>query len=387
VTGAGAASFELNVTDPDFTFPQVWRTNFAVDQRLPGGMTGTVEFLYNKDINGVYYINANLPAAQTSFSGPDNRPRWTANRINNTLPNVITSAFVLKNQNIGSSWNLSGSISKSMFHGLSLRGAYSYGEAKNTIDPGSTAGSTFANNQITFDPNNPGLGYSGYSQGHRVFVQTTYTKQYFGFGATTISAFWEAKPSFQNFASNVSYVFNGDMNGDGFAGNDLIYIPRDTGEMNFVTFTHTNGRIFTGAEQAAAFEAYIQQDPYLKNHRGEYAQRGGMFLPMFSRMDLSLMQDIFKNIGGKRNSGQIRFDMTNFGNLLNHDWGVIQRMVAPTTAANGAQILTNSAVDAQNRVSYRMAVVNNELLKSSFETGTAVSDVYQFLLSFRYTFN
>ena len=45
------------------------------------------------------------------------------------------------------------------------------------------------------------------------------------------------------------------------------------------------------------------------------------------------------------------------------------------------------AVDAQNRVNYRMAVVNNELLKSSFETGTAVSDVYQFLLSFRYTFN
>ena len=387
VTGAGANSFELNVTDPDFVFPQVWRTNFAVDQRLPGGLTGTLEFLYNKDVNGVYYINANLPAAQTTFSGPDNRLRWTANRINNTLPNVITSAFVLKNQDIGSSWNLSGSVSKSMFHGLSIRGAYSYGEAKNTIDPGSTAFSTFANNQISSDPNNPGLGYSGYSQGHRVFVQTTFTKQYFGFGATTISAFWEAKPSFQNFASNVSYVFNGDMNGDGFAGNDLIYIPRDTGEMNFVTFTHTNGRVFTAAEQTSAFEAYIQQDPYLKDHRGEYARRGGMFLPMYNRMDLSLIQDIFKNIGGKRNSGQIRFDITNFGNLLNHDWGVIKRMVAPTTAANGAQILTNSAADAQNRVSYRMAVVNNELLKSSFETGTAVSDVYQFLLSFRYTFN
>ena len=74
VTGAGAASFELNVTDPDFKFPQVWRTNFAVDQRLPGGLTGTVEFLYNKDVNGVYYINANLPAAQTTFSGADNAP-------------------------------------------------------------------------------------------------------------------------------------------------------------------------------------------------------------------------------------------------------------------------------------------------------------------------
>ena len=387
VTGAGATSFELNVTDPDFKFPQVWRTNLAVDHRLPGGITGTAEFLYNKDINGVYYINANLPAAQTTFAGVDARRRWTSNRINNTPGNVITSAFVLKNQNIGSSWNMSGSLSKTLWHGLSIRGAYSYGEAKNTIDPGSTASSTFANNQHSSDPNNPGLGFSGYSQGHRFFVQTSYSRQYFNFGATTISAFWEAKPSFQNFATTASYVFNGDMNGDGFSGNDLIYIPRDTSEMNFVTFTHTNGRVFTAAEQTAAFETYIQQDPYLREHRGEYARRGGLLMPMFNRMDLSLTQDVFRNIGGKRNAGQFRVDITNFGNLLNSDWGVIKRFVAPTTAANGVQILTNALPDTQNRVSYRMAVVSNELATSSFQTGTGITDVYQVMFSFRYTFN
>ena len=84
------------------------------------------------------------------------------------------------------------------------------------------------------------------------------------------------------------------MNGDGFSGNDLIYIPRDTSEMNFVQFTHTNGRVFTAAEQAQAFEAYIQQDSYLSKHRGQYAERNGQCMPMFNRMDLSVMQDIFK---------------------------------------------------------------------------------------------
>ncbi len=177
------------------------------------------------------------------------------------------------------------------------------------------------------------------------------------------------------------------MNADGFSGNDLIYIPRDASEMNFVQFTHTNGRVFTAAEQAQAFEAYIQQDSYLSKHRGQYAERNGQYMPMFNRVDLSVMQDIFKNIGGKRNAGQIRLDITNFGNLLNHDWGVSQRLVLPTTAANGAQILTNPAADAQGRASYRMAVVNNELVKSTFQTATALSDVYQFLLSFRYSFN
>src|SRR5690606_31979975 len=62
VTGAGANSFELNVTDRDFKFPQVWRSNIGVDHRLPWRMTGTVEFIYTKDVNGYAYYNANLPA-------------------------------------------------------------------------------------------------------------------------------------------------------------------------------------------------------------------------------------------------------------------------------------------------------------------------------------
>src|SRR5207253_1297271 len=35
VTGAPATSFQLALTDPNFKFPQVWRSNIAVDQRLP----------------------------------------------------------------------------------------------------------------------------------------------------------------------------------------------------------------------------------------------------------------------------------------------------------------------------------------------------------------
>ena len=119
----------------------------------------------------------------------------------------------------------------------------------------------------------------------------------------------------------MSWVFAGDMNGDGYAGNDLIYIPRDSSEMNFVQFTHTNGRVFTAAEQATAFETFINQDSYLRQHRGEYARRGGQFLPMFNRMDLSIIQEVFKNIGGKRNTGQFRLDFANFGNLLNSRLG------------------------------------------------------------------
>ena len=98
-----------------------------------------------------------------------------------------------------------------------------------------------------------------------MFLQGSYSRSYFGFGATTVSAFLEAKPALigsgGGLSTNASYVFAGDMNGDGGSGNDLIYIPKDTSEMNFVAFT-TGGVTFTPEQQAAAFDAYINQDPY-----------------------------------------------------------------------------------------------------------------------------
>ncbi|HEU5255582.1 MAG TPA: TonB-dependent receptor [Vicinamibacterales bacterium] len=392
VTGASAASFEFNVSDPSFKFPQVWRTNLAVDRRLFWGITSTTEYLYNKTINGIYYINANLPAAQTAFTGVDNRPRWTANRINTGTP-TITAAYVMKNESMGRSWNISEMLSKPLYRGLTLKGAYSYGMSRNTIDPGSNASGTWLGHEVPFDPNNPGLGIDNAAQGHRVFVQASYNRQYFGFGATTISAFFEAKPSYPNFSTTASYVFAGDMNGDGAAGNDLIYIPRSTSEMNFTPFT-LGSRTFTAEEQAQAFETYINQDKYLSAHRGEYATRGGVFYPMMKRMDLSLVQDVFTSVAGRKHSGQFRLDITNFSNLLNHNWGVSQRLVVPVTAANGAQILTNPGVDAQGRATYRMQVANGQLVTKSFQTNTLIgqnqtsgSDVYQLMISFRYSFN
>ena len=373
VTGEPAATYELALTDPNFKFPQVWRSNIAVDHRLPGGFVGGVEYLYNKDVNGIYYINANLPAAQTSFVGADTRPRWTSNRIHSN----ISTAIVLKNQSVGSSYNIATTLSKTTAFGLALRSAYSYNISKNTVDPGSIAFGSWAGNPHAGDPNNPGVGYStpfGASFGHRYFVLASLTREYFNFGATSLSVFWEGRNN-----GNTSYVFATDMNGDGASGNDLIYVPSNTSEMNFQTFTQS-GRTFTAEQQAAAWEAYIQQDDYLSKRRGQYAERGKVFLPIVNRMDLSVTQDLFTNIRGKRNAFQLRFDVQNFGNLLNSDWGVAQRIIQ-------TRPLSNQGVDAQGRALYRLAVVNNELLTRTFETTTFLGDVYSFMISFRYTFN
>lgn len=387
VTGAPAASVDLAVTDAGYKFPQIWRSNIAVDRRLPWGLTGTLEYIYNRDVNGTYYINANLPAAQSAFTGPDGRPRWVGTacsaagnaggcvtRINAQPGNVITNAIVLKNQDIGRSWNIAATIMKPFTKGFSFKGAYSYGEAKNTIDAGSIASGSWTSNPIPADANNPPLAFSNASPGHRVFIQGTYSKNYFGWGATTVSVFWEGRT-----LGATSYTFAGDMNGDSATNNDLIYVPRNTSEMNFQTFT-SGGVTFTADQQAAAFDAYINQDEYLRTRRGQYAERGAVFLPMWFSADLSISQDLFTNIKGTRQGFQIRLDIQNFTNLLNSDWGVGQRVIRN-------QILTNPSVDAQGRPTYRMVVVNGQLPTRTFETTAGNRDVYSFLISLRYTFN
>ena len=189
------------------------------------------------------------------------------------------------------------------------------------------------------DPNNPGLSISTQSPGHRFFSVGSYSRDFFKFGATTVSVYFESRT-----IGNVSYVFNGDANGDGGIANDLIYVPRDQSEMYFQTIP-ASGSVpsFTPAQQAAAWDAYIEQDPYLSTRRGQYAERNAFFLPLVHRADMSVSQDFGFDMGGQRHSFQFRMDIDNFSNLLNSDWGVSQRLV-------NNQPLTNPSMDAQGRL-------------------------------------
>src|SRR5436309_2240443 len=340
VTGAPAASFQLALTDPNFKFPQLWRTNIAIDQQLPWGLTGTAEYLYSKDVNGIAYLNANLPAPQTSFTGPDGRPRWTANRI---YANV-SDATVLTNQGIGHSSSVAASVERSFNSGLFAKIGYSYGTSKNTVDPGSIASGSWTGNAIAVDPNNQIIANSQFAPGHRFFGAISYTRDFVGVGPTSISIYFDDRS-----AGSGSYVFSGDMNGDGAANQDLIYIPRNAGEMNFVSnrvIVTPDTITYTPAQQAAAWDAFINQDPYLSKHRGEYAQRNGAFLPMVFRADLSISQDISRRLGGNANSLQVRFDILNFTNLLSSDWGVSQGFVT-------TRPLTFVGVDGGGAPTYR----------------------------------
>jgi hypothetical protein len=148
--------------------------------------------------------------------------------------------------------------------------------------------------------------------------------------------------------------------------------------MNFQQYS-VGTRTYTSAEQAQAWEQYIKADSYLSKHRGQYAERGAVFLPFVRRMDLSVGQEVFANLAG-RNSFQVRLDIQNFGNMLNKNWGVSQRIVL------SSQPLTAQGADAQGRAQYRLRTINNELITQPLESTASLADVYRMQVSLRYSF-
>ncbi|MCZ6899457.1 MAG: carboxypeptidase regulatory-like domain-containing protein [Bacteroidetes bacterium] len=304
---ANPNSFFLQYVDPDFQFPQVWRTNLGTDYKLEDGLILTGDISYTKDINGAHVQNWGLRNPTSMLVGVDNRPIYRGNDVGN-------SAFVFTNSDKGRIWNISLKAQKSFTNGLYTSLAYSYLNSKdvNSIEAEIT-GDAFVFNAALGNVNDDVLSYSKYGDTHRVIGVISQNWTYGNdIWATTITTFFEYAQG-----GRFNYTYGGDINGDGSNLNDLLYVPtaNEIGQMQF-----------TGSGQAAAFNNYIEQDDYLSGRRGEYTERYGAKAPWRGRWDLKVLQDYNINVGdGKTNTIQFSIDILNLGNMISSDWGLIQQ--------------------------------------------------------------
>ncbi len=379
------SSYELALTDNNFKFPQVWRSNFAVDAQLPWGLVGTVEFIYNKNVNAINYLNINERAATAQFAGPDNRPRYPGSGLSGAALNnairlnpAVVNAIYLTNTNEGYAYTATFQLEKRFEKGLFARVAYNFGEAKDLINAGSIAAGSWNGNATVNGNNRADLAYSNNDQRHRVLGALTYRKEYLGFTASQIGLIFETRN-----IGRFTYVYNQDMNGDAVNGNDLMFIPNNASEIRFLPLT-TGGVTFTPEQQAAAYEAYIKQDKYLSSRRGQYSERNGALLPWITTLDLSFAQDFFINVGGSRNTLQLRLDCFNFTNLINNKWGVGQSVIQ-TRPLSFASVAADGT--PQFRMQTRTVGGQTRLIDETFQYNATINDVYRFQLGLRYTFN
>lgn len=399
-------SYNLAVTDANFKFPQIFRTNLAVDRNLGNGWLTTFEGIYTKDINAVYVDNVNLPVSQRNAIGADNRPIYynvgangfpstVNNRIYGSIPTAqggntvdkpnISDAIVMRNTNKGYSYAMTGTITKSFESGLYASLSYTYTDSRSVNDGGSIAQSMWRDRFVSGNTNEDVTSYSNFLQRHRIVGFGSYKVNYLNDKMSTTVGFTYATGP----AGRLSYTYAGDLNGDGSggAGNDLIYIPRDQSEILLRAIG-----TYTPAQQWTDLDNFIKQDSYLNSRRGQYAERNGAELPWSTNFDFKIIQDFNFKVGGKVNTIQLTFDMFNAGNYVSPNWGLNQGPVRTSLISfvgydNASGSVAPGSVPTGKPIFTFPYRTGTTPLTESFQNSVGLGSRWQGQIGIRYIFN
>ena len=364
----GALPRDVNGVDPEFRMPQVWKTSLALDYQLPTAFPFriTLEGIFNKTINGVMLQNWDLKAPDASwqrYSGPDNRYIYP-----NNFSQFGRNAYILSNTNEGYGAIANVTLNMEPVKNLKLMASYTYtGSWEISGMPGSNAGSAYSGLVSVNGPHLPNLEMSQYVIPHKVIANATYSFDITKYNTTHLSLFYMGRP-----AGSYSFTYSNDFNGDGI-GTDLIYIPSERGEINFKT-----------AADEDAFFAFMEQDPYLKSHKGQYAGAYAVQAPWVHTFDLKLATDFKIKAGKSMNKLTFSLDVLNLGNMLNSNWGIPMSYMG---ISNNGKILKYEGVNGQNEPIFSFVKKNDQYLTQTFDYSNSYSNAWKLQIGIRYTFN
>jgi outer membrane receptor protein involved in Fe transport len=207
---AGALSVDL--IDPDFKFPRVLRATLGYDRELFWGIRGTLEAVYSKTQQDVYYENLN--DVQSGTSPLDGRPTYVRRST------ALVDATFLTNTSKGSEVIETIQLNRPFSHGLTLGGSYAHQNAKSAFDATSSrAVSNWRFQHSMGDIFKPTLGRSAFEQRNRFNLNAAYNFNtgVFGHSLGIIYNAQSGRP--------YSLIMGGDPNRDTNASNDLLYVP------------------------------------------------------------------------------------------------------------------------------------------------------------------
>jgi hypothetical protein len=300
VPGAYQTS-EINLVDKDLKFPQVIRTNLAIDRKLPFGLNGTIEFIYTKTLNDYKYQQINAVPDDVLMDG---RVHYNEQGVTDQTYHIM----LVTNTDKGYQYNLTGMLDGSWNIGQYLVNAglsYTYSQSKDINSlTSSQAKSNWKYNPTGMTTNHPNLTSSLYEVPHRIVGSLGATFNFIKDSPTTLSLFFEGKSGHPfSYKGNESDI---DYNGDGDARNDLIFVFDNRATVNMVDPE--------GNDAWGAWVAFVEQDDILKEYKGEIIDRNAARQPWNNRLDLRITQKFTDRV-------ELTLDILNFANLLNSDWG------------------------------------------------------------------
>ncbi len=363
--GAEPSAPDIVTVAENFKFPQVFRANLAVEQQLPWGIKGTLEALYSKNLNNVWFENYALVdngKKVYAVGGIENSTTPFYSSVRGAYNTIIN----MKNTNKGYSYSFSAKLEKSFDFGLDVMASYTFGHSYSVNDGTSSVANSNWKYYYCVDPNKQTLAKSMFDVPHRVLVSLNYNTPKYGNGRwqTHVGLTYNGN-SGQRYSLTMSDAQSASFNGDFAKGNTLLYIPtvEELEHMTFVDVKDKDGNVTMTAQQSKdAFGKWIENDDYAKDHRGQYAERNSNLANWENRIDLHVAQDFFylKNRGSKV---ELTFDVYNFANMLNKNWGVSY------SSAYNQNILQCEGVD--------QTADGNKIAKFSYKGyGPQKSDIY-----------
>jgi hypothetical protein len=386
-TAGLSSSYSINVTDPNYKFPQVFKSTLAVDKKVGNGWTITAEGTFTKQFSASVFKNIALPeTGLTRLS--DGRWRFPYTSIyplggkqmgGTTVASAnnptIGNAIYMTNSDNGYAWTGTLQIQKITKNFL-FTAAYTRQEAKDAAVSGSTALTMWGSKVTSENPNNFTIGNSNNYMPHRIIASVVFHKDFIKDQTTSIGMVYEGAP---NYAT--SYYVQGDVNNDGITYNDLMFIPKTQDQIKLINAT---GDTRTQAELWNQLDNFIANNPYLFSRRGQFAERNAYILPWTHKLDLNFTQDVRFTVGKNKHTLRFTADIYNFTNMLNKDWGVYY---VPTTTTplvfskmdtdGKTPIYTFPYLDAVNKVPYARA----------YKPSPSLGSRYQIQIGVRYLFN
>ena len=368
------------ILSEDLRMPKTWKTSLALDTKLPGDIDFTIEAILNKDMNPVVVSNRDIYWDGTStidLGHGDVRHKMSYYDANH-------SAYVL--ENAGSKayyYSLSAQMRKSFDFGLDLSASYTFSKAKTYTDGiGNQVSSAYNNYRYSVNAvNDNEMGYATFVAPNRLLLSASYRLKE---SANAVSKFSLVYDGYQygylnDYAfSRYSYTFSTNVNSDALAPANLIYVPASRKELDswdFAESTYGNDkRVYTAEMQRDDFWAYIQQDDYLKNRTGQYAERGGAKMPWHHQLDFKYQRDMTIEIGKTKHALQLGVDVMNLPNFLCKDWGLYKQV-------------SETSILSYSNGKYTYNTVNGERHLTTYDNMLSPASTYQIMFTIRYMFN
>jgi len=377
---ASASNGEIDVIDPALRFPQVFRASLAVDRTLPLGVVGTIEGMYTRSAQSVFYTGINLgePVAfdhdgrlmyGTIASSGIASPRRLASRLGDVVS--------IRNQSRDYAYDVTGELRKAGRF-ADVTASMSYSRTRDVQSPRPASALLIDDwrfaRPVVGREDDVALTTSDYDQPLRLRA------------SGTVHSPWQRRRTDLSFyyvgGSGLPYTYvaggaggRGDLNADGAVGNDPVYIPRAASDTTEIRFTGTADQV---AAQQAAFDRFIDTAPCLSRQRGRIMARNSCRTPWMNLANLAVRQTLSEK---SAQALAVELQVFNVLNLLNPRWGRVQLPTgALPTTSNQVTLLSQTGETTGAQPMYRFDTSMRRYSSENYDT------YYQIQLAVKYTF-